>query len=752
MKDKILVIDDEDIIRKRLKKLISLDGYEVFTTESGQKGLDTFQEVKDEKQDPIKVVIVDIKMPGMDGNEVLREIKKSTPQTEVIMITGHGAIESAIKALRRGAFDYITKPIEYDELALAISRALEKQKLISAHRKVQEELETSQASFRNIVEKSADGIIIVDKDGIVRFINLTAEHIFGRKAEEFFGELFGFPVITGESIEVDIIRPNTKPGTGEMRVVETEWENEFACLISIRDITERKWMEDKLRKNEERAKAHYKNIPIPTYTWRKVDDNFILIDYNRIAEKISRGKITSFLGRKAEELYPNSPETLEDMTRCFTEKTVIKREIQPQDGLTNKGKYFDFTYAFVPPDNVMLHTEDITEEKEIDKMKTEFVSVVGHELRTPLTSMKNAVDIVLSETAGAINKNQRKFLFMADRNIDRLSGIINELLDISKIESGSIKIELKSLDLGAPLDMAIASLESKAGKKSISLHKEMPSDLPQIYGDSNKLEQIFINLLSNAIKFTPKGDHVSVSAKDYEYNRDFIEVCVADTGIGISPDELEKIFDRFYQVEKSLTRETEGTGLGLSIVKGLVEAHGGEIWVESEEGKKGSKFTFTLPKYSPERVLKEYLDREIAGAGEKGAPLSLMMLKIEEFEYLSETYGEAETLKLLDDVKGIIQDTARRTTDMIKTQTPDRILVILPDTPKEGAVALGNRIKEVFSKQTFTLSKDSMKINLVSGLATYPEDGVTADELIKKVQSQFKIKEAVSTVEKVVGR
>jgi len=419
---------------------------------------------------------------------------------------------------------------------------------------------------------------------------------------------------------------------------------------------------------------------------------------------------------------------------------------------------------------------DITKEKEIDRMKSEFISVVGHELRTPLTSMKNAVDIILGETAGAINENQRRFLSMADRNIDRLSGIINELLDISKIESGSIKTELKPLDLGAPFDMAIASLASKAEKKSISLHKEMPSDLPQIYGDSNKLEQIFINLLSNAIKFTPEGGHVFVSArlvhssefgvqseektkkdyglrtKNYELDRDLIKVSVADTGIGISPDELEKIFDRFYQVEKSLTRETEGTGLGLSIVKGLVEAHGGEIWVESEEGKKGSKFTFTLPKYSPERVLKEYLDREIAGAGEKGAPLSLMMLKIEEFEYLSETYGEAETLKLLDDVKGIIQDTARRTTDMIKTQTPGRILVILPDTPKEGSVALGNRIKEVFSKQTFTLSKDSMKINLVSGLATYPEDGVTADELIKKVQSQFKIKEAVSTVEKVVGR
>ena len=130
MKDKILVIDDEEIIRKRLGKLLSLDGYEVLTAKNGQQGLDIFEKMKEEKRDPIKVALVDIKMPGMDGIEVLKGIKKSIPQTEVIIITGHGSIESAIQALRIGAFDYVTKPIQYDELALDISRALEKQDII----------------------------------------------------------------------------------------------------------------------------------------------------------------------------------------------------------------------------------------------------------------------------------------------------------------------------------------------------------------------------------------------------------------------------------------------------------------------------------------------------------------------------------------------------------------------------------------------------------------------------------------------
>ena len=242
--------------------------------------------------------------------------------------------------------------------------------------------------------------------------------------------------------------------------------------------------------------------------------------------------------------------------------------------------------------------------RESERIKSELIAISSHELRTPLTSIKNAIHIILGETAGPINENQRKFLSIADRNINRLSDIIEDLLDISKMELRRMRIDLKSLELGAPLDMAIASLTSRAREKSISIHKEIPSDLPQAYGDSDKLEQIFISLLDNAIKFTPEGGQIYVSAKDYEPGRGFIEISVADTGVGIPAYELEKIFGRFYQVTESLTREIQGAGLGLSIVKGLVETHGGKIWAESVVGK-GSKFTFTLPQYSPQRVFSE---------------------------------------------------------------------------------------------------------------------------------------------------
>jgi len=258
MTDKILVIDDEEIIRKRLKKLLSLDSYEVFTADNGQQGLELFQKMKDEKH-PIPIALVDIKMPGMDGIEVLKRIKEIAPKTEVIIITGHGAIESAIKALKTGAFNYITKPIEYDELVLDISRALEKQEIIAERERAEaqraaaiEALRVSQESFHNIVERSADGIIVVDRNGIFHFINKTGETLLGRKSDELLGTVFGFPIVEGVFSEVDIIRKNGEVGTAEMRLEETFWKGKPSYLVLLRDITESKRMEEMIKESEQR--------------------------------------------------------------------------------------------------------------------------------------------------------------------------------------------------------------------------------------------------------------------------------------------------------------------------------------------------------------------------------------------------------------------------------------------------------------------------------------------------------------------
>jgi len=602
---------------------------------------------------------------------------------------------------------------------------------ITEQERAKEALQASEASFRTMIQENSDGIIITDRDGIIHFVNPAGKDLLALKEEELVGEPFGFPMVAGETAELDINKRDGKRSVVEMRMVEIMWEGKNAYLASLRDMTEIY----EARKNVELLaglveNAKYVMIFIVSLDGRIMQCNALAgstLGYSK--KEMLAMEIVALLKPKADEGWKRIADSVQSKTYWRGELLAMCKDGRefPVD-MASSGSVDERDEKI----NIICFIRDVSREKEVDRMKSEFISVVGHELRTPLTSIKSALDIVLGKTAGAINDDQKRFLSTADRNVGRLSGIISELLDVSKIESGTIKIELEPFDLFTPLDMAIGSLIYRAKEKSISIHKEIPSNLPQAYGDLDKLEQIFINLIDNAIKFTPQGGHINVSAKGYEPSGDLMEISVADTGTGISPDNLENVFDRFYQIEESLSREANGTGLGLSIVKGLVEALGGQIWVESEVGK-GSKFIFILPIYSPGRTFKDCLNREIQRAKEKDTLLSLIMLKIEEFDYLSKTYGEEEALKLMDKVRRLVQETVRRTTDIIQIQTTGRVIMVLSDTPKEGAYALDNRLKEMLSKQTFKVNK-SVKINLTSVVATYPEDGLTADELMKKAR------------------
>jgi diguanylate cyclase (GGDEF)-like protein len=394
--------------------------------------------------------------------------------------------------------------------------------------------------------------------------------------------------------------------------------------------------------------------------------------------------------------------------------------------------------------NMICFIRDMTKEKEIDRMKSEFLSVASHELRTPLATIKNAVDIILRRKAGEITQDQQRFLSLINRNINRLVGIINDLLDLSKLEAGKVEMRFQEVDLNEPLDTVIASLSPQTEDKHITMHKEILVGLPKIYGDKDKIEQIFTNLISNAIRFTPEGGSITVSArlvndsderptKDNELDKNLIEISVEDTGIGIPEEELDKVFNKFHQGSGPLNRKTKGTGLGLPITKSLIETHKGQIRVESEVGK-GSIFTFTLHQYCAERATRDYLDGAIAAAIEKGTPLSVMIMKIEKFGYLIEAYGEAELVKMIDELKRLVQDNVHRSTDIIEIQTIGRIIGVLADTPKEGALALSKRIEEVISKHALKIGQESIRITLASGIATYPEDGITREELIENAE------------------
>ena len=236
--------------------------------------------------------------------------------------------------------------------------------------------------------------------------------------------------------------------------------------------------------------------------------------------------------------------------------------------------------------------------QELDQMKDSFLSTVSHELRTPLTSIKSFAEILLSYE-DEDKETQREFLTIINDESDRLTRLINDFLDLSRIEAGRMQWETVKLGIPEVIETCINATHALFAQKDLRVDVDLEPDLPPISADRDRLVQVVTNLLSNAIKFTPEGGEIRVRAQIFKDGEaegvlDMIRVSVSDTGIGIAPEDLEKVFEKFKQVGDTLTDRPKGTGLGLPICKELVEHHGGRIWGESQLGK-GSTFYFTLP-------------------------------------------------------------------------------------------------------------------------------------------------------------
>ena len=248
--------------------------------------------------------------------------------------------------------------------------------------------------------------------------------------------------------------------------------------------------------------------------------------------------------------------------------------------------------------------------QKLERLKSEFISIVSHELRTPLTAIKNAMDIILSGKAGEMTENIEKFVSMGKRNAIRLSGIINDLLDISKIEAGKMDFKFELMHVEPVIEYVKTNLTEVAKEKNLTINYISSGEDVEVYADSNRLEQVLTNLVSNAIKFTPEAGEIEISSKvvnarELQYDNcfeedikklqgNYLQVCVEDHGIGIERKDLNHVFDKFAQIENSLSRKVGGSGLGLPIARQLMESHNGAIWCDSEINK-GSKFYFVIP-------------------------------------------------------------------------------------------------------------------------------------------------------------
>ena len=267
----------------------------------------------------------------------------------------------------------------------------------------------------------------------------------------------------------------------------------------------------------------------------------------------------------------------------------------------------------LPLKSAILYQEIAQKNKELarlERLKSEFISIVSHELKTPLTSIKNSLDIVSGGKTGEITDSMSKFLNMAKRNVKKLSRIINDLLDMSKIEAGKMDYSFEKVSLLPVINDVVLNLSQIASQRDLKLNVKSIGEIEDVYADTDRIEQVLTNLISNAIKFSPDKGSIGITAKMIDSNDiivedcfasqievlsgRYVQICVSDQGIGIEKDNLVHVFDKFEQIENSLSREVGGSGLGLSIAKQLIAAHRGAIWCDSVLNK-GSSFYFVIP-------------------------------------------------------------------------------------------------------------------------------------------------------------
>lgn len=501
MTERILIVDDIGENRKLLQELIKTN-FEASIDEA-ESGISAIEMTRKNHYD---IIFLDVRMPGMDGFETAREIGlvQLNPSAVIIFLTAHDKDRSAAqKGFEAGGIDYITKPINPEELKRLLQLYLrfirkEKeingqlkitneslQKEIQERKKLENQLLKTKENFKNIVGKSNAAILIIDNDGILRFINPSGEAIFGREAKELIGECFGLVLDNDKITEINIVRKNGEIGIGEIASTRTFWENKPAWLVLINDITEHKKLQENLEFARERA-------------------------------------------------------------------------------------------------------------QESDRLKSAFLSNMSHEIRTPMNGIMGFVNIMLTDET-LKPEERRELLKITHTCGEHLLRLINDIIDISKIEAGQMTVKLADSNINALFNEIIRlfSSDQKILSKDVALILDIPDNKGEqiIKTDEYRLRQILINLLGNALKFTDTG---TITLGYHITEHQSLEVYVKDTGKGIPEDKRDIVFERFTQVEDDTSVYKYGTGLGLAITRSLVYLLGGDIRFESKLDK-GSTFFFTLP-------------------------------------------------------------------------------------------------------------------------------------------------------------
>lgn len=350
-------------------------------------------------------------------------------------------------------------------------------------------------------------------------------------------------------------------------------------------------------------------------------DNVINSMTNGIIVVDNKNMIRVF-NKKLEELidYPAKKARMKSITELELSENFIQNMILLKNKTEKGEKIIDEEFDYIDSEGILLplgistiilkegeselgvifvirdlrESKELQELKRVDKLKDEFLSMVSHELRTPLTSIKAYTETLLDMVEENDIEAETEFLTIINEESERLTRLINDILDLSKIEAGKMKFIIHDEAIDEVIERSIKNMNGFAAKKDIKLISNIEPNLQRVLIDKDRTLQILANLINNAIKFTPEEGTITVHALN-DTDKRFIRVIIEDTGIGIKEDDKDKIFEKFKQADNIMTREAGGTGLGLPICKNIIEHYGGKIWVESEVGK-GSQFIFTLPK------------------------------------------------------------------------------------------------------------------------------------------------------------
>jgi PAS domain S-box-containing protein len=479
-------------------------------------------------------------------------------------------------------------------------------------------LQASQRRLAGILEIADDAIIAIDSTQQITLFNQGAERIFGYSAVEVLGQSLNlllpsryaqahrrqvqdFATVQtqsqrmGERRAIFGRRNNGQEFPAEASISKLDLGHEQVFTVMLRDITTRQQAEDDLKDAMQKLNFHVENSPLAVIEW---DREFRVSRWSDMAETIFGWQAAEVMSKRPSEWQFVFEEDAERIAQVMNklistqeQRNITSNRNYRQDGSVIQCEWYN---SALPDESGQMESIlslilDVTDRHKVERLKDEFISVVSHELRTPLTAIHGSLGMLASGLLDAQPEKGKRLLRIAAESTDRLSRLINDILDIERIVSGNIGMVKTNCQVAEVITEAVDGVQPLADQAGITI--SVSSIAAQLLADRDRLIQALTNLLSNAIKFSLTGSTIRLTATR---QADEILFQVRDWGRGIPADKLDSIFERFHQVDASDSRNNKGTGLGLAICRSIVQQHSGQIWVESELGK-GSTFSFTLP-------------------------------------------------------------------------------------------------------------------------------------------------------------